>query len=128
MKFAVISPDKAQGDEIAAMLETESATTSVTRAVSAGPELAMVVNGSTPDVLICALSPTDLQALTRLGQISSLHPAIAVIVLCEGHSADFLLQAMRVGVREVLPARPSKEALLQAVGRLRQTRPILNPY
>ena len=122
MKFAVISPDKAQGDEIAAMLETESATTSVTRAVSAGPELAMVVNGSTPDVLICALSPTDLQALARLGQISSLHPAIAVIVLCEGHSADFLLQAMRVGVREVLPARPSKEALLQAVGRLRQTR------
>ncbi len=122
MKFAVISPDKAQGDEIAAMLETESTTTSVTRAVSAGPELAMVVNGSTPDVLICALSPTDLQALARLGQISSLHPAIAVVVLCEGHSADFLLQAMRVGVREVLPARPSKEALLQAVGRLRQTR------
>src|SRR5204863_6574463 len=122
LKFAVISPDKAQGDEIAAMLETESATTSVTRAVSAGPELAMVVNGSTPDVLICALSPTDLQALARLGQISSLHPAIAVIVLCEGHSADFLLQAMRVGVREGLPARPSKGALLQAVARLRQTR------
>ena len=33
-----------------------------------------------------------------------------------------LAEAMRVGVREVLPARPSKEALLQAVGRLRQTR------
>lgn len=122
MKFAVISPDKAQGDEIAAMLENEAATTAVTRAVSAGPELAMVVNGSTPDVLICALSPTDLQGLARLGQISSLHPAMAVIVLCDGHSADFLLQAMRVGVREVLPPRPSKEALLQAVGRLRQTR------
>lgn len=121
MKFAVISPDKAQGEEIATMLESESATTSVTRAVSAGPDFAMVVNGSTPDVLICALSSTDLQALARLGQISSLHPAMAVIVLCEGHSADFLLQAMRVGVREVLPARPSKEALLQAVGRLRQT-------
>jgi len=47
---------------------------------------------------------------------------MAVVVLCEGHSSDFLLQAMRVGVREVLPARPSKEGLLQAVGRLRQTR------
>ncbi len=47
---------------------------------------------------------------------------MGVIVVCEGHSADFLLQAMRAGVREVLPARPSKEALLQAVGRLRQTR------
>ena len=122
MKFAVISPDKAQGDEIAAMLETENGTNSVTRAVSAGPELAMVVNGSTPDVLICTVSSTDLQALARLGQISSLHPAMAVIVLCEGHSADFLLQAMRAGVREVLPLPPSKEALLQAVGRLRQTR------
>ncbi|HEV8553242.1 MAG TPA: hypothetical protein VGR65_07650, partial [Casimicrobiaceae bacterium] len=84
MKFAVISPDKAQGDEIAEMLESEGAATSVTRAVSAGPALAMVVNGSTPDVLICALSPTDLQALARLGQISSLHAAMAVIVLCEG--------------------------------------------
>jgi pilus assembly protein CpaE len=122
LKFACISPDKAQGDEIAAMLESEAGTTAVTRGVSAGPELAMIVNGSTPDVLICALSPTDLQGLARLGQISSLHPAMAVIVLCEGHSADFLLQAMRVGVREVLPARPSKEALLQAVGRLRHTR------
>jgi pilus assembly protein CpaE len=122
LKFAVISPDKAQGDEIATMLENEGATNSVTRAVSAGPELAMVVNGSTPDVLICALSPTDLQALARLGQISTLHPTMAVIVLCEAHSAEFLLQAMRVGVREVLPPRPSKEALLQAVGRLRQTR------
>src|SRR5437867_7727650 len=82
----------------------------------------MVVNGSTPDVLISTLSSTDLDGLTRLGQMSVLHPGMAVIVLCEGHSADFLLQAMRVGVREVLPARPSKEALLQAVGRLRQTR------
>jgi len=52
LKFAVISPDKAPGDEIAAMLETENGTNSVTRAVSAGPELAMVVNGSTPDVLV----------------------------------------------------------------------------
>src|SRR5438105_10173796 len=101
------------------MLETESATTSVTRAVSAGPDLAMIVNGSTPDVLICVLSPTDLQALTRLGQISSLHLAMAVIVLCEGHSADFLLQAMRVCVREVLPSRPSEVALFTAVGCLR---------
>ena len=122
MKFAVISPDKAQGDEIAAMLESEPSTTTVTRAVSAGPDLAMVINGSTPDVLVCALSPTDLQGLARLGQISSLHPAMAVVVLCDGHSAEFLLQAMRVGVREVLPSRPSKDALLQAVGRLRQTR------
>jgi pilus assembly protein CpaE len=122
VKFAVISPDKAQGDEIAAMLESEPSTTTVTRGVSAGPDLAMVVNGSTPDVLVCALSPTDLQGLARLGQISSLHPAMAVVVLCDGHSAEFLLQAMRVGVREVLPSRPSKEALLQAVGRLRQTR------
>src|SRR5256712_8466414 len=104
------------------MLESEASTTAVTRAVSAGPDLAMVVNGSTPDVLICALSPTDLQGLTRLGQISSLHPGMAGVVLCEGHSADSRLQAMRVGVRELLPARPSKEALFQAVGRLRQTR------
>jgi pilus assembly protein CpaE len=124
LKFAVISPDKAHGDEIAAMLESESATTSVTRAVSAGPELAMVVNGSTPDVLISALPPTDLDGLASLGQMSVLHPGMAVIVLCEGHSADFLLQAMRVGVREVLPLRPTKEALLQAVGRLRQIREV----
>ena len=124
MKFAVISPDKAQGDEIAAMLESEGATTSVTRAVSAGPELAKVVNGSTPDVLISTLSSTDLDGLARLGQMSVLHPGMAVIVLCEGHSSDFLLQAMRVGVREVLPLRPTKEALLQAVGRLRQMREV----
>ena len=124
MKFAVISPNKAQGDEIAAMLEGEGATTSVTRAVSAGSELAMVVNGSTPDVLISALSSTDLDGLARLGQMSVLHPGMAVIVLCEGHSADFLLQAMRAGVREVLPLRPTKEALLQAVGRLRQMREV----
>jgi len=121
LKFAVISPDKTQGDEIVALLEADGANT-VTRAVSADPDLAAVINGSTPDVLICAVAPTEVQALATLGQISSLHPALAVIVLCEGHTADFLLQAMRVGVREVLPSHPSKEALMQAVGRLRQTR------
>ena len=122
MKFAVTAPDKALCNEIAEMLEGECGDAPIITAATATPSLAAATNGSSPDVLIAAMTLDDPAGLTALGQLTSLHPGIAVIVLCEGCTAEFLLQAMRVGVREVLPARPSKEALLQAVQRLREKR------
>ena len=122
MRFAVIAPDKAQSDAIAEMLQSERGEISVTTAVSGTTSLASVANGSSPDVLIASVACGDAATLTALEQLTSLHPGIAVIVLCEGHTSDFLLQAMRAGVREVLPGQPSKEALLQAVRRLREKR------
>jgi pilus assembly protein CpaE len=42
-----------------------------------------------------------------------------IIMLCSQQTSEFLINAMRVGVREVLPSPPGKEALEAAVSRAR---------
>lgn len=82
-------------------------------------QLASRVSQVVPDVLIVDSAcdgRTDLEPLERLGQI---YPNMAFIVLCEQQSPDFLIQAMRAGVREVLPFPASAEALGAAVERIR---------
>jgi pilus assembly protein CpaE len=73
---------------------------------------------SVPDVLIVDSTSEgcdDLMPLERLGQ---LYPNLAFIVLCEQQSPELLIQAMRVGVREVLPAPVRADALKAALERI----------
>ncbi|MFD2270635.1 hypothetical protein ACFS07_04510 [Undibacterium arcticum] len=58
---------------------------------------------------------SDLEPLEQLGH---LYPNMAFIVLCEQQSPDFLIQAMRAGVREVLPSPINAEALKAALDRI----------
>ncbi len=45
------------------------------------------------------------------------HPLLHVILLCDDDSKDLLMQAMRVGVRDVLPLRPAPSTLVQCLQR-----------
>ncbi|TFH08004.1 MAG: response regulator receiver protein, partial [Nitrosomonadales bacterium] len=74
-----------------------------------------------PDLLLlegsAAAEADELQILER---VTARFPALGVILLCQNHSPERLMQAMRVGIREALPPVPSREMLLDAVNRFQQ--------
>jgi pilus assembly protein CpaE len=72
-----------------------------------------------PDVLIVDGAGSGDRTLEILEQLGHRHPKMSFIMLCDGHSPDFLLRAMRAGVREILPAAVSQEELNTALERIR---------
>ena len=66
-----------------------------------------------PDVLIVDCAWDALSDLVALERISQKYPNLAFILVCEHQSPEFLLHAMRAGVREVLRA-PVDPVLLEA--------------
>ncbi|REN13908.1 DNA-binding response regulator, partial [Mycobacterium tuberculosis] len=46
------------------------------------------------------------------------HPTIAVVLLCVMQTPEFLIHAMRAGVREVLPSPAEASALEAAIERI----------
>jgi DNA-binding NarL/FixJ family response regulator len=70
-----------------------------------------------PDVLIVDRPQVADDDLEQLERFSTQHPNIACVALCIDQDPQFLLQAMRAGVREVLPSRTST-ALYPALERI----------
>ncbi len=62
-------------------------------------------------VALAALSPEDL---SRLESALSANPRTSVILVTDDQSSDFLLRAMRAGVREVVPLDGPREGLVAA--------------
>lgn len=78
------------------------------------------VNGTVPDVVVLdAFSPASLGSLE---QLTLRYPQIDPVVITSDTSSDFLLQAFRAGVREVLPSPASVEALNGALERIMRKR------
>lgn len=117
--ITVISPSKRHLDEIVGNLQGATLAANIDTIEGPLQQLALRVSQVVPDVLIVANAcdgRADLEPLERLGQI---YPNMAFIVLCEQQSPDFLIQAMRAGVREVLPFPANADALQAAVERIR---------
>ena len=68
-------------------------------------ELPLVINGSKPGLLV--IDSVDAAGLDAIERFALTHPEVDTIVVSNDASPAFLLQAMRAGVREVLP--PSAE-------------------
>ncbi|HJW03743.1 MAG TPA: AAA family ATPase [Azospira sp.] len=72
-----------------------------------------------PELLIVQAA-RGVQDLESLGSIATHYPRLPMIVISPDQSSDFLIRAMRVGVREVLPEPLSQSALQDALERIRQ--------
>lgn len=70
-----------------------------------------------PDVIIVEGLCRDGSELAPIEFVTTKYPQMIVIMLCSQHTPEFLLSAMRVGVREVLPAPVTKAAIEGAVSR-----------
>ncbi|WP_395400090.1 hypothetical protein ACHMW6_22595 [Pseudoduganella sp. UC29_106] len=85
-------------------------------------KLASIDSHSAPSLLILSQPLLNADELERLESLSIQNPAMAIILICQQQSPDFLLRAMRAGVREVLTLQADPAQLLLAVRRLETKR------
>ena len=121
MKIAILSRDERKLIDLARQLRNRPGSDEVDM-LSGGPaRLSTLADDAIPDVLVVDQpnlgddGDDDLGQIERLGH---LFPRLVFIVLSNDLSQDFLLRAMRAGVREVLPAVPGAAALAQSLDRI----------
>ncbi|MET1085140.1 MAG: AAA family ATPase [Burkholderiales bacterium] len=118
MKIAVISPSVKNLETIGNLLREHSPTGSVTSVEGGMSKLRVVADQQRPDLMIVEGMCCDLTELGPLEYVTTHYPQITVVMLCTNETSEFLMNAMRAGVREVLPSPVTKESLVAAVARV----------
>lgn len=121
MKIAVISSQVGRLHEIGTVLRAQAHQVSL--AEGGKSRMVAVAEQDRPELLVVDGACNDLHELAQVEQMTTRFPEMAVILLCATQTHDFLIGAMRAGVREVLPAPVSAEALTAAVNRVAAKRP-----
>lgn len=78
-------------------------------------DLPTFIDGAALDLLI--LDPSSEASLPTIEVLTQRRPDVDVLMVSPDTSAEFLMRAMRSGVREVLPGPASDDALQEALGR-----------
>lgn len=71
-----------------------------------------------PDLLLVEVTAHGQGELDEIEYLTAHWPATVVIVVCASPTPEFLISAMRAGVREVLPAPAAQDLLVAAVERV----------
>ncbi|MBS0449736.1 MAG: AAA family ATPase [Proteobacteria bacterium] len=121
MKIAIISPNAQHLEDMSQALRSRSQQVLVFEGGKS--RMRQVAEHDLPEVLLVDGMCCDPGELSLVEQVTTLHPGIAVVLLCSTMSPEFLLNAMRAGVREVLPSPPGVEALHAAIDRVAAKRP-----
>lgn len=120
MKIQVLHSDRERYEFIRRAVVAKDKTAEISGGALAVEDLPSLINGRQPDVLIIdGATPDCLDAVEVLSLRS---PGIDTLLIADDASADFLLHAMRSGVREVIPASSSPDALEAALVRLQHKR------
>jgi pilus assembly protein CpaE len=122
VKIKLITPDQRHADAWCEALRAQRVF-EVTPIVRELRSVNVIVNGSRPDIVLAeTTTPQDFAALEAL---ASAHPEIDYVLVGNDRSPDFLMRAMRAGVREVLPAPATAADVLAALQRqlLKRTAP-----
>jgi len=118
VKIAILSRDDRQLIELARVLRNRPGADEVDMIAGTPAKLTTLADEAVPDVLVVDQPRADEGELEGLERLGLLFPRMSFIVLSGDLSQDFLLRAMRAGVREVLPAVPQPAALAQALDRI----------
>ncbi len=122
MKIAVISSNKQHMENILHILQEGKPSHSVLSFEGGKEQLGPVSDRELPDLIVMESVRDGQEAIAALENVSQRHPGMSFIMLCEQVSAENLIQAMRIGVRDVLSTPVSPQALKEAVGRIEQKR------
>ncbi|MDB5808462.1 MAG: Type secretion system ATPase TadZ/CpaE [Betaproteobacteria bacterium] len=117
MKIAVISPSTKSLHDLTMMLERGNPPVTLSRHEGGITKLRNVAEQDKPDVIIVEGMFHDASEMAPVEFVTAHYPHMIVIMLCPQHTSEFLINAMRAGVREVLPSPVSKPALEAAVMR-----------
>src|SRR4051812_45120609 len=100
MKIAMISEDKALLQQMHALLAASEHEIVTVPGKAGDPDA--VARELLPDLMLLDARNKDAFDLERTDRLTLHHPAMAVILLSAADSPEWLLAAMRAGVREVL--------------------------
>ena len=116
MKIAVISPNKTHLQDMGRVLEANAHSAVL---IDGGKsKMRVIAEQEQPDLMIVDGMCCDPHELVQVEYVTTHHPKIAVILLCATLTPEFLISAMRAGVREVLPSPVTTDALEAAVNRI----------
>lgn len=116
MRIALICADAARLPELRGLLEQEAH--AVSGAVGGIDRAAALVDRAQPDLLLLDGVQGDPSELRLLDGIAARHPGVAILLGARSQAPAFLIEAMRVGVREVLPSPLERTPLLGALARV----------
>jgi pilus assembly protein CpaE len=118
MRSVIAGGPRERLERLAAALRVRSPQDAVVVGDDDPAGLAALVARSDPDLLLL-LKPqagaAELDAIERLGRI---YPGMSPVLLCDSPSPEFLMQAMRAGVREILPSASGEAEVLDVVRRI----------
>jgi len=120
LKIVVISPNPSHLADIGRFLQAEDGPRAVQLHEGGISKLGVLADQLRPDLVVLDSMCRDLDDLPVLESVSARHPHTVLMMLCANQTPEFLLNAMRAGVREVLKSPVSREVLLAAVGRVEQ--------
>jgi pilus assembly protein CpaE len=124
MKIKILHNDPARFEAIRKALATKGQVDDISGGNDARDALAAFMAGELPDILI--IDDANAASLDAVSGLSLRAPGVDTLLISRDHSPDFLMRAMRSGVREVIPSTAGTEDLLAAMTRVmhkRATRP-----
>ena len=120
MKIKVLSASASRAEHVAQLIREGGGSVDVNTVTGTVKTLPAFVNGSRPSLLV--VDGADADELEALGVLAHAHPDLETIVISSEQSPAFLLRAMQMGVREVLPPALNGPALQAAVQRIARKR------
>lgn len=118
MKIAAISPDKQHMENILLILNEGPRPHSVLLFEGGNEQLRVVADQESPDLIVIENTGDGQDTIAALEHVNQRHPNMNFIMLGGRVSSESLIQAMRIGVRDVLPIPVSPDALKSAVARI----------
>jgi pilus assembly protein CpaE len=119
-RIAVAAPHSKELAHLVATAKQAQPDATVTSLAGGVEQLLKLPAQPAPDLLIVECVHDSKEELAPIERLSLLYPQLTFIVLAKHQSSEFLLHAMRIGVREVLPSPASADMLHMAISRLRE--------
>jgi len=120
MKIKVVSASATRAEEVAQLIRESGGGLDISTVTGTVKTLPPFINGSRPALLV--VDGADAGELEALGVLAHVHPDLETIVISSEQSPAFLVRAMQMGVREVLPPALNATALQAAVRRVAHKR------
>jgi len=120
LRIALLSTQPTLIEQVRALLADWDSSAVLLPHTGEAESAARVAEEDRPHVMLVDGGRHAPEELHLLEPVTARYPELAVMLLSPGHSAEFLRQAMRIGLRDVVPLPLAREALLDALGRVRK--------
>lgn len=118
MKITVVSPSARSLETIGGFLREDAAGRTIVLVEGGIGKVRGVAEQQRPDILIVEGMCRDVDELGPLEYVGTHCPQTMLVMLCSNHTPEFLINAMRAGIKEILPAPATREAVRAAVARM----------